>query len=1050
MPSRYKSVELRPPQGGKLIGGLAEDTGAEPNYSIKKNFRRDLDVEMRREGWSLFNPKFDKNPLNMPLYEDDDVTLFFQFSRPNGDTALLAAAGDKLYRLFAEENLTDFIDREWVEPDANKNDGYHRGGEFSFSWKVIKDDITVPGSIRSIDLLSEGEYFTEGSLPVVSIDGLGEATANIVPPDIEPPQGVDAPIISGIYTGKRRRNYQLDVKGTSYTLYRGAGEYKYPLIENGTISTEPVGFDYGMSIAFTQTSYPESERFTWVAKPRRVGEIIVTDRGKNYTRPPEVTVTDAADNGSGVLAKVNLHEMRRWEAVALNGYAVCNNGIDLPYLYREEWEQATQVFALRELGIVRVGCIAEHGGYLVCSDLTEFAEGELDRWVSICKDNGIDPYSNVTPELIDEHNLKVDETQYAVMWSAPGDPTEWGSSVVGSIQADTNRWYPKYPNLVKSFNVGEQFIVSGVGPSGANLVTEIEEIASSGGEVMYFTLKDNASPPATTDAPRSPTGLDADDHFDPIAPDDLDADWDIQPPTGLSVDPEEQYIVDTDFEWPTEANGTHPTFYDYPEGSRPLIRAIGNNPLANGDLEDGEIYEVQRYNTDVLGGNRPDVGDARIHTLDGTNLGFNDRQDDWWEVVKLETVTFTEVAGNAYISVTQVEGTPTSFVSATGDSTGNAQPPSDFMHSDVLSFSNTVGGSSVEILGDGSRILKMEKLMDVLIIYRQTGYWMAQLTQSADDPFSFTERYTGNRAALFRHSVANIVDKYHIFVGLQGVFKVDLTEAEPSWVNSFQVGPQFWRDLSLYDQETVFAYDNALTGEIWMCLPKELGEDSTLAYDYRTNTLSHIDQHFTAGLTIRRPQNPFTERSDDMVIISYNGIVYTYGYGYGDIPPVFNRVGEEYTSVISSTLMNFRDRFNEKDIRSYVLLLDQTNPAIGTRMELYTQGSLLDEKVLVVDHSIDDLDDETMVPVWSRALFYKDKITVTGKDNPLRLASRIFEVSDVKSRSQTQATGEGYGGGGGGGGSSSGSSSGGGFSGSGGGGGAAVSAGTGGGNASNY
>jgi hypothetical protein len=151
-----------------------------------------------------------------------------------------------------------------------------------------------------------------------------------------------------------------------------------------------------------------------------------------------------------------------------------------------------------------------------------------------------------------------------------------------------------------------------------------------------------------------------------------------------------------------------------------------------------------------------------------------------------------------------------------------------------------------------------------------------------------------------------------------------------------------------------------------------------------------------------------------MAIISYDGVVYTYGYGYGDIPSVFNRVNEEYTSVLSSTLMNFKDRFNEKDIRSYVLLLDQTNPAIGTNMQLFTQGSLLDERVLVVDHSILDLDDETMVPVWSRALFYKDKITVTGKDNPLRLASRIFEVSDVNSRSQTQATGEGYGGGGGG------------------------------------
>ena len=1012
MPSRYKSIELRPPSGGKLIGGLSEDTGAEPNYSIKKNFRRDLDVEMRREGWSLFNPKLDKNPLNMPLYEDDDVTMLFQFSRPNGSTALLAAAGDKLYRLFADGDLTDYLQREWVEPDGNLQDAYHQGGDFSFNWKIIKENITVPGSIRNVLLTSEGEYFTEDSVPTVTIDGPGEAIASTVAAEVEQPQGEDAPVITGTYTGKTRKPYSIKVLGTKFTLFRGVDELKVPLIENQDITLSPIPFDKGMSVTFSRTSYPDEELFQFIAKPRRIGSVTITNKGKGYTRPPEITIEDTFGNGTGAMAIAQLFENNRWEAVALNGYAVCNNGIDLPYIYREEWEEAQQIYALRELGVISVGCISEHGGYVLCADLTEFAEGELERWSQICKDNDIDPYSKVTPELIQEHSLQVNDTQYAILWSAPGDPRQWGSSVVGSIQADTNRWYPKYPNLVKSFNVGDQFVVAGVGPSGANLVTEIEEIVSNEGEVIYFTLKDNASPPATTDAPTAPTGLDADDHFDPIAPSGLDADWDIQPPTGLNADPEESYIVDADFEWPTVANGTHPTFYDYPEGSRPLIRAIGDNM----GMEDGKIYEVQRYNTDVSGGNRLDVGDTRIHELDGTNLGFNDRQDDWWEVVKLETVTVTQGTGNLSISVTQVEGTPASFVSVTEDNSGNSQPPSDFIHADIDSFSNVVGGSSVEILGDGSRILKMEKLMDVLIIYRQTGYWMAQLTKSTEDPFSFTERYSGNRAALFRHSVQNIVDKYHIFVGLTGVFMVDLTEAEPSWVGAFQVGPQFWRDLNLYDQETVFTYDNALTGEIWLCLPERLGDEATLAFDYRTNTLSYIDQHFTAGLTIRRPQNPFTERSDDMAIISHSGIIFTYGYGYGDIPSVFNRVFTEYTSVLSSTLMNFKDRFNEKDIRSYVLLLDQTNPAIGTKMELFTQGSLLDEKVLAADHTIEDLDDETMVPVWSRALFYKDMITVTGKDNPLRLASRIFEVSDVSSRSQTQATGEGYGGGGGGGG----------------------------------
>jgi hypothetical protein len=1016
MPSRYKSVELRPPQGGKLIGGLSEDTGAEPNYSIKKNFRRELDVEMRREGWSLFNPKFDKNPLNMPLYEDDDVTLFFQFSRPNGDTALLAAAGDKLYRLFANNDLADYMDGEWIRPDANQNDGYHDGGDSSFNWKIIQEGVTVPGSIRSIELLSEGEYFSEDSLPTVTIDGVGEATAEVVSADIEPPQGEGAPSITGLYTGRVRRNYSVDVKGSSFNLYRGAGEYRTPLLENEPITSTPLQFDEGMAISFPNLTY-ETERFQWVAKPRRVGSINISERGKDYTRPPEIKIEDSIGNGSGVIARVNLFENNRWEAVTLNGYAICNNGIDLPYIYREEWEKSQQVFALRELGIVRVGTIAEHGGYLLCANLTEFAEGELERWSAICSANDIDPYSNVTPELIDEHTLIVNETQYAVMWSAPGDPREWGVSAKGKINSGKNQWFPDLPNLVKSFDVGQNFIVSAAGPNGANLATEITSIAEgSNGNILYFELADAASLPATTDSPTAATGLDALDYFDPVAATDLDAIYTELPgpisPSNLDAEDVTDpgcYSPLPNFALPTSPNNGHSTHHTFAEEDRPLAVSLVTMTLANGhEIIEGQPFKIETLSFSVLN----EVA-GKLLKLDGTSIGWVGNRADKWEVAE-EIGCVTTATQPSTMSVTAVQNF-TAETSKLAVTAGDEQTVviSDYVH-EASGFSNTVGGSSSEILGDGSKILKMEKLMDVLIIYRQTGYWMAQLTQSNTDPFSFTERYTGNRAALFRHSVQNIVDKYHIFVGLTGVFKIDLTEAEPSWVGAFQVGPQFWKKLSLYDQETVFAYDNALTGEIWLCLPKELGDEATLAFDYRTNTLSHIDQHFTAGLTIRRPHNPFTQRSDDMAIISYDGVVYTYGYGYGDIPSVFNRVNEEYTSVLSSTLMNFKDRFNEKDIRSYVLLLDQTNPAIGTNMQLFTQGSLLDERVLVVDHSILDLDDETMVPVWSRALFYKDKITVTGKDNPLRLASRIFEVSDVNSRSQTQATGEGYGGGGGG------------------------------------
>ena len=850
MPARYTAVELRPAQGGKLLGAISEDTGAEANYTLKQNFRRDLDVEMRREGWELFNPKYDNNLLDMPLYEDDEVTLFFQFARPNGDTALIAVAGDRMYRLLASKDMPEYLSPDWVYPSSGTEDSYYEGGRFDFNWKLIKDGLAKPGSIRKIEILTGGEYFDETSTPLAEVMGNGEegsASVSMVPASVSPPQGQHAPGVIGRYAGKMRRAFTITALKGVYSIFRGVGDDRV-IIGTGAIDTNnSIPMEYGLSVRFTVGYYATAEEWTTVALPIRIGEITLNSSGKNYDLPPEIRITDSSGLGTGATGQAYIHPHNRWEAISLSGYAVMNNGIDLPIAYREEWEDAKPVYGLRELGIVTVGCIAEFGGYMLCADLRELDEDSLFKWIDACAaDPLIDPYGRITDEMVTEYNLVITETQYAIIWSKAGYPLKWGPVHEGSTNGGSDFWIPKYPHFVKSLAEGQDFTVVGAGPSGAPLVTTISEV------------------------------------------------------------------------------------YTTPGGDVTTIRM--NHSASESDVIDNET------------GNAAIDGDG---IPDGTRI-------------------------------------------------------------DAISLSSLAGGDSVEVSGDGSKILGMHKLMDRLIIYRQTGYWVASLENSTDDPFSFTERYHGQRTADYRNTIVNVAEKYHMFLNQTGVYKIDLTEPEPTWIDAFQVGPEVWKGLESAHQERVFAFDNALTGEIWLCLPEREDGQSTLCFDYRTNTVSTIDHVFTAGLVIRRPQNPFTETSDDMCILSYDGTVYTYGYGVAERPAVYNRVSEGYSSVIQSSLMNFEDRFNEKDLRSYVLLLDQSSPTLGTHIEIFSKGSILDEAILEAESFITDFDDETMIPLWSRSIFFRDRITVTGKDNPMRLASRIFEVSVAKSRSQTQSAGEGY------------------------------------------
>jgi hypothetical protein len=156
-------------------------------------------------------------------------------------------------------------------------------------------------------------------------------------------------------------------------------------------------------------------------------------------------------------------------------------------------------------------------------------------------------------------------------------------------------------------------------------------------------------------------------------------------------------------------------------------------------------------------------------------------------------------------------------------------------------------------------------------------------------------------------------------------------------------------------------------------------------------------------------------------------------YGKGpDSYQVYNRYGNEYRSILQSGLIDFTDQFNDKDIRSYALhVAENTLNGISSDAQVKVRISVVPTSQAPVDDITEvDLDEngefefttgerieaealldnpmsENMIPLYLRGPYFRDAIIIEGKDNPIKLIGRTFEVSGVDSRLAQTATNQG-------------------------------------------
>jgi hypothetical protein len=358
---------------------------------------------------------------------------------------------------------------------------------------------------------------------------------------------------------------------------------------------------------------------------------------------------------------------------------------------------------------------------------------------------------------------------------------------------------------------------------------------------------------------------------------------------------------------------------------------------------------------------------------------------------------------------------------------------------------------------DGSQILKMVKLADKLLVYRQTGY-LAISRGNTQSAYFFEEKYKGERVADFRNTIITIDDQRQMFVGFSGVFIVTPANVEPTPFQPFMMGPEFWRNITRDEIEYCWSCENNLTQEIFVIAPVGIKlDDSTgikldwgvIAYDMIYNTLSQIDAAMTSACNlfptpkissrwfilsthvVENESDMFTDsellREEDKEFTSAGAKILRYSYGpsveniFGNTQPYrsFRRDGADYISRIKYGKTDFNDKFSEKMLRSYVLHLsdrydyttytregyvdEEFTKDLSATVSLISYSTGVDDGDEEVKEVLDSLDTETMVPLFAQGNYYQDTIELRGRDNGFKILGRTFEVSGVRTRHTHQA-----------------------------------------------
>jgi hypothetical protein len=865
------------------------------------------------------------------------------------------------------------------------------------------------------------------------------------------------------YILKRNWRRKLDVE-----VRREGHDYFWP-ISSGGFATNPghqpfplEGGDTGPIILNHELIRPDGARAIIVGTPTRLYWFAALENGDYFAEdgtPAEYFVTDPLidPNAPYFITATDTWQVigrfatggNRWQAVNLNGYAVFNNGVDLPVTWALGDPWVTPIHELREVGYSRVGTIAVYNGVLMLGDLTEIESSKLQdlfRPIGIrhsgsvlaSQPGGVSTTLTATsPVFVNPDDVGrrlimengairniaavLDASRVTVEVGEITPPQRFTFRDVASQTGALYSCPTAYAHTVAASNVITARDAGGAPVAFFNApwinTREVylangwhSTITGVGGVGTTCTVADNA--PETWDGlPFWVVRLNGNDHTVTSLTDIFRADmigselsWDSGETrlimTYLNA---RNVVVDAFLAQPAgpivvidpDSYGRYPdTEYELRFQKRLGWSALDEprifGPLLPGSITAGSNQVTLDYPVESIS-----HGDGVI--VQGAGPGGTDLVAIAVFVAAHRILVLDEFAS------TTVTSTPVQRLLSSG----------------------TISGYR-DLEDDEGAIMAMACLQGVLVVHKESSISLVHYQGDIAAPFQFQHRPVPvGRGIYYRHTLTTVADSVQFYAGAKSLFRYDLSTPVPVEIpaaqgcNSILLGT-----ASIDDTESVFASYNPQTREVWFVQPKVVGvTDSVLCFDEVSGTFSTMDVAVTACGVIRRPMVPLPPKQRDFWFLMGIGTTLCV-YGLADEPVAawsnaqaiwyrrqanpFSATKDGYESRLHSGLTDFANDFDEKHLRSYLPFVGAGSVAVILDVELVGSRNTADTLESLCTQRLIAPDEANLIPTHFVRHYIGDRIvipaTVSGGapyilTGEASLAGRAMEVGKTNSRS---------------------------------------------------